>query len=140
MKSTLPNHVAIVLDGNGRWAEARGRPRLFGHERGAERVREVAKRAAEKGIGTLTLYVFSSDNWGRPPAEVAGRFRLLRGFLRREVARAAAEGVRLSFIGRRDRLPDGLAELLDAAALDRACRAYRRRDRRFGRLPRRRSA
>jgi undecaprenyl diphosphate synthase len=109
--------VAIVLDGNGRWAQARGRPRLYGHERGAERVREVSTRAAEMGIGTLTLYVFSSDNWGRPVAEVAGLFRLLRGFLRREVARAVDQGVRLSFLGRRDRLPGGLAEILEAAEL-----------------------
>ena len=110
-----PAHVAIVLDGNGRWAEARGRPRPYGHERGAERVREVASAAAELGIGTLTLYVFSTDNWGRPPAEVAGLFRLLRGFLRREVTRAVEKGVRLSFLGRRDRLPPGLADLLGAA-------------------------
>jgi len=125
MKSTLskkpkplaapPAHVAIVLDGNGRWALARGRPRHYGHERGAERVREIAEAAEKQGIRALTLYVFSTDNWRRPPAEVAGLFRLLRGFLRREVTRAAERGVKLSFLGRRDRLPGGLAELLDEA-------------------------
>src|SRR5262245_61433114 len=103
MKSTLrkrmppPAHVAIVLDGNGRWALARGKPRLFGHERGAERVREIARAAPALGIGTLTLYVFSADNWRRPPGEVAGLFRLLRGFLRREVMAAVERGVKLSF-------------------------------------------
>ena len=107
--------MAIVLDGNGRWAEARGRPRSFGHEKGAERVREIAEAAPSVGIRTLTLYVFSTDNWRRPPAEVAALFRILRGFLRREVLRAAERGVKLSFLGRRDRLPAGLAELLTDA-------------------------
>jgi undecaprenyl diphosphate synthase len=119
MKSTLqtthPAHVAIVLDGNGRWAASRGRPRTFGHEKGAERVREIAEAAPALGIRTLTLYVFSTDNWQRPPAEVAALFRILRGFLRREVVRAAERGVRLSFLGRRDRLPAGLADLLGEA-------------------------
>jgi undecaprenyl diphosphate synthase len=117
MKSTLrnPKHVAIVLDGNGRWAEHLGRPRVFGHERGAERVREIAEAAPRLGIETLTLYVFSTDNWRRPAAEVAALFRILRGFLRREVLRAAERGVRLSFLGRRDRLPVGLADLLGEA-------------------------
>ena len=126
MKSTLPTtptrslaappaHVAIVLDGNGRWALARGRARHAGHERGAERVREITEAAPPLGIRTLTLYVFSADNWQRPPAEVAGLFRLLRAFLRREVLRAVERGVRLSFLGRRDRLPAGLGELLEEA-------------------------
>jgi undecaprenyl diphosphate synthase len=117
MKSTLrnPKHVAIVLDGNGRWAQGLGQPRVFGHERGAERVREIAEAAPALGIRTLTLYVFSTDNWRRPPAEVAALFRILRGFLRREVLRAAERGVRLSFLGRRDRLPLGLADLLGDA-------------------------
>jgi len=119
MKSTLrtphPAHVAIVLDGNGRWAKRRGRPRRFGHERGAERVREIAEAAPALGIRTLTLYVFSTDNWQRPAPEVAALFRILRGFLRREVLRAAERGVRLPFLGRRDRLPAGLADLLGEA-------------------------
>jgi undecaprenyl diphosphate synthase len=104
--------VAIVLDGNGRWATSRAKPRSFGHERGAARVKEIAEAAPSLGIRTLTLYVFSTDNWRRPPAEVAALFRILRGFLRREVLRAAERGVKLSFLGRRDRLPAGLAELL----------------------------
>jgi undecaprenyl diphosphate synthase len=116
MTSTLnrngPSHVAIVLDGNGRWATSHGKPRSYGHERGAERVMEIAEAAPPLGITTLTLYVFSTDNWRRPPAEVAALFRILRGFLRREVLRAAERGVKLSFLGRRDRLPAGLAELL----------------------------
>lgn len=119
MKSTLrnpgPAHVAVVMDGNGRWAEARGKPRSYGHERGAERVREVVEAAPALGIQLLTLYVFSTDNWRRPPAEVAALFRILRGFLRREVPRAVERGIRISFLGRRDRLPGGLADLLGDA-------------------------
>jgi undecaprenyl diphosphate synthase len=119
MKSTLrkagPAHVAVVMDGNGRWAEARGKPRGHGHERGAERVREIVEAAPALGIRLLTLYVFSTDNWRRPPAEVAALFRILRGFLRREVPRAVERGIRISFLGRRDRLPGGLADLLGDA-------------------------
>jgi len=119
MKSTLhkrgPAHVAVVMDGNGRWAEARGKPRGFGHERGAERVREIVEAAPALGLRQLTLYVFSTANWRRPPAELAALFRILRGFLRREVQRAVERGIRISFLGRRDRLPGGLADLLGDA-------------------------
>jgi len=103
------------MDGNGRWAEALGKPRSFGHERGADRVREIVEAAPALGIRALTLYVFSTDNWRRPPAEVAALFRILRGFLRREVPRAVERGIRISFLGRRDRLPGGLADLLGDA-------------------------
>src|SRR5438445_7685096 len=98
-------HVAIVMDGNGRWAEARGLPRLTGHRRGVRAARRIVEAAPGLGIGTLTLFAFSSDNWKRPRPEVDGLMALLGSFLRREAAALAAHDVRLSLIGRRDRLP-----------------------------------
>src|SRR5512132_1657449 len=102
-------HVAIVMDGNGRWAEARGLPRLAGHRRGVRAARRVVETAPGLGIGTLTLFAFSSDNWKRPRAEVDGLMALLGSFLGSEAAALAAQGVRLSLIGRRDRLPATLS-------------------------------
>jgi undecaprenyl diphosphate synthase len=110
-QSTSSFHVALVMDGNGRWAAARGRPRLVGHRRGAEAVRRVVAAAPGLGIDTLTLYAFSSDNWKRPASEVSGLMRLLRRYLLGEGPRA--RDVRLSVIGRRDRLP---AEVRTAVA------------------------
>lgn len=107
--------MAIILDGNGRWAETRGWPRTLGHRAGIEAVRRTVEAAPELGVGVLTLFAFSSDNWGRPAPEVAALMRLLRSFLRREVPRCADRGVRVSFLGRRDRLPGGLPSLLDEA-------------------------
>jgi undecaprenyl diphosphate synthase len=98
-------HVAIVMDGNGRWATGRGRPRAAGHERGATRIRDVVEAAPAQGIQVLTLYAFSADNWKRPPAEVATLLGLFERYLRGEVERLRQAGVRLSVIGRRDRLP-----------------------------------
>ncbi len=98
-------HVAIIMDGNGRWATQRGKPRIAGHRAGVAAVRKVVARAAEVGVGRLTLYAFSSDNWGRPTAEVEGIFGLLCAFLRMETERLRGRGVRLEVIGRRDRLP-----------------------------------
>jgi undecaprenyl diphosphate synthase len=97
-------HVAIIMDGNGRWATARAMPRSAGHRQGAESVRRVVKAAPGLGIGTLTLYAFSSDNWRRPPREVALLMRLFRAHLRSETPELVKNGVRLSVIGRRDRL------------------------------------
>ncbi|MCT8266727.1 di-trans,poly-cis-decaprenylcistransferase [Afifella sp. JA880] len=111
-------HVAIIMDGNGRWATARGLPRKAGHEAGVETVRRVVRAAPSEGIGTLTLYAFSSDNWRRPKAEVAALMQLLRHYLAGEVDELVDNGVRLSVIGRRDRLPFGLG-----AAISRAERA-----------------
>ena len=93
------------MDGNGRWAAARGLPRLAGHHAGARSVRRVVEAAPALGITTLTLFAFSCDNWKRPPDEVAGLMRLFRSHLRSEVEELAENGVRLSVIGRRDRLP-----------------------------------
>ena len=98
-------HVAIIMDGNGRWAAARGRPRTAGHRAGAEAGRRIVEAAPDLGIRTLTLFAFSSDNWQRPAGEVSELMRLFRDYLRMETVTCVKNGVRLSVIGRRDRLP-----------------------------------
>ncbi|WP_019903800.1 di-trans,poly-cis-decaprenylcistransferase [Methylobacterium sp. 77] len=102
-------HIGIIMDGNGRWATARGLPRALGHKAGVEAIRRVVEAAPKQGVGTLTLYAFSCDNWKRPETEVSALMGLLRLYLRNEIARLIENGVRLSVIGRRDRLPEGLA-------------------------------
>lgn len=102
-KSTL--HIAIIMDGNGRWAANRGLPRLAGHRAGANAVRRVVESSPGLGVGTLTLYAFSSDNWQRPATEVSALMGLFELYLAKEAQRCRREGVRLSVIGRRDRLP-----------------------------------
>jgi undecaprenyl diphosphate synthase len=97
-------HVAIIMDGNGRWAQRRGLPRAAGHRAGVAAVRRVVERARDRGVRRLTLYAFSSDNWQRPAAEVESIFWLLRAFLRLETHRLCEQGARLQIIGRRDRL------------------------------------
>ena len=113
MNSESPRgiHVAIIMDGNGRWATARGQMRTAGHIAGARTVRKIVEAAPDCGIGTLTLYAFSADNWRRPSREVALLMRLFRRYLVSEVARCVTNGVRMRIIGRRDRIP---AELLRA--------------------------
>lgn len=108
-------HVAIIMDGNGRWATERGLPRALGHRAGAEAVRRVVEAAPSEGIGTLTLYAFSSDNWRRPEAEVQALFVLFEEYLRSEASRLAEQGCRLSIIGRRDRLPLALRVAISRA-------------------------
>jgi undecaprenyl diphosphate synthase len=108
-------HVAIIMDGNGRWANKFGWPRLEGHRRGAETVRRVIRQAPALGIEVLTLYAFSSDNWQRPAEEVSGLMRLLEHFIATEVAELQRQQVRLEFIGRRDRLPPNLAPAIASA-------------------------
>ena len=103
------------MDGNGRWAQRFGWPRLAGHKQGAESVRRAIRHAPCVGIETLTLYAFSSDNWKRPADEVAGLMRLLAHFIEKEVAECREHGVRLQFIGRRDRLPATLVPALERA-------------------------
>jgi undecaprenyl diphosphate synthase len=114
-QSTSGLHVAVVMDGNGRWAAARARPRLAGHRRGAEAVRRIVRAAPGLGIATLTLYAFSSDNWKRPEEEVHGLMRLFGRFLLRERPALVAQGIRLAIIGRRDRLPPTVRAAVDAA-------------------------
>jgi undecaprenyl diphosphate synthase len=108
-------HVGIIMDGNGRWATRRGLSRLRGHEAGVEAIRRVVEAAPEQGVGTLTLYAFSSDNWRRPKAEVSALMTLLRFYLANEIEALARNGVRLTVIGRRDRLPDGIANAITRA-------------------------
>jgi undecaprenyl diphosphate synthase len=103
-------HVAIIMDGNGRWATRRGLPRLAGHRAGVATARRVVERAPDVGIRWLTLYAFSSDNWRRPADEVKTIFWLLQVFLRLETARLRERGAQLQVIGRRDRLPSGLLQ------------------------------
>jgi undecaprenyl diphosphate synthase len=105
-------HVAIIMDGNGRWAERRSLPRTAGHRAGADAVRRVVEAAPALGITTLTLFAFSSDNWRRPRDEVAALMSLLRRYLQAELARLLDNHVRLTMIGRRDRLPDGLGNAI----------------------------
>jgi len=101
-------HVAIIMDGNGRWARARGKPRTFGHRAGAQAVRRTVKAAARQGVSVLTLFAFSSDNWGRPREEVDTLLALFEKYLSLEMGRCLANGIRLRVIGRRDRLPASL--------------------------------
>lgn len=106
-------HAAIIMDGNGRWAEQRGLPRTAGHRAGVETVRRVVAAAPCWGVGTLTLYAFSSDNWRRPPLEVRHLMRLLRTHLRTEADRMVEEGVKVNVIGRRDRLDSALVQEIE---------------------------
>src|SRR5579883_684268 len=108
-------HVGIIMDGNGRWATRRGLSRLRGHEAGVEAIRRIVEAAPDQGIGTLTLYAFSADNWRRPRAEVSALMGLLRFYLANEVESLVRNGVRLHVIGRRDRLPDGIAAAIARA-------------------------
>lgn len=107
-------HVAIIMDGNGRWATARGLPRIAGHRAGAKQVRAVVEAAPPLGIGVLTLFAFSSDNWQRPGDEVKGLMRLFEKYLASERPRCIANGVRLSVMGRRDRLPSAVLSAIRA--------------------------
>jgi undecaprenyl diphosphate synthase len=115
MGDTRPHHTAIILDGNGRWAEARGRPRAAGHRAGAVAVRRTVEAARELRLSHLTLYAFSSDNWQRPRPEVNALFALLRAYLADETERLRERGIRLTAIGRRDRLPKSLTVAIEAA-------------------------
>ena len=101
-------HVAIIMDGNGRWAHERNLPRTAGHKKGATSVRSIIESAPDLGISTLTLYAFSSDNWKRPEEEVSALMSLFRTYLKKERKRCVREGVRVNVVGRRDRLPRNL--------------------------------
>jgi undecaprenyl diphosphate synthase len=111
----VPRHIAIIMDGNGRWAKARGLPRTAGHREGAEALRRVVRSAAELGVGYLTVFGFSSENWKRPAAEVTDLMGLLRLYLRREIAEIDRNGVRLRVIGDRSRLSADINRLIEDA-------------------------
>jgi len=111
----LPRHIAIIMDGNGRWAKRRFLPRFAGHRQGAEAVRRVVTACIERGISYLTLYAFSSENWKRPPEEVEDLMGLLRHYLNAEIAELDRQNVRIRFIGERDRLAGDVQTLTDDA-------------------------
>nr|WP_298101067.1 isoprenyl transferase [uncultured Shinella sp.] len=110
--STVPAHVAIIMDGNGRWANARGLPRAMGHRKGVEAVREAVKTAAECGVSYLTLFAFSSENWNRPESEVSDLMGLLKTFIRRDLAVLHKQNVRIRVIGDRANLSSDILPLL----------------------------
>jgi len=112
---TVPRHIAIIMDGNGRWAKERGLPRIAGHERGAESVRAVTEACVEMGVGFLTVYAFSTENWKRPAEEVAALWVLLEHFIAQETPTLMKNSVRLQAIGRLHELPESCREALAAA-------------------------
>ena len=111
----LPRHVAIIMDGNGRWATARGLPRLHGHRAGTDNVREILEASVEFGIKFLTIYAFSTENWTRPADEVNGLFEIMAEVIRDETADLHRNGVCVRHIGRSEGLPESLATAIDAA-------------------------
>ena len=108
-----PRHVAVIMDGNGRWAQRRGRPRLFGHHAGAKRVREIVEACPDLGVGYVTIFAFSTENWKRTQSEVAGLMSLFRRYITKEARSLLGENVRVRFIGDRVRLDSKLVTLMD---------------------------
>ncbi len=111
--STVPNHIAIVMDGNGRWANKRLMPRLMGHQRGVAAVTRCVDACMERGVGVLTVFAFSTENWSRPQDEVSGLMRLLIRGMRREVGKLNKKGIRLCLLGERSTLPSKIRELME---------------------------
>jgi len=114
-RARVPAHVGIIMDGNGRWAQARGLPRTAGHSAGADNIRTVLEAADEFGVGTLTLYAFSTENWSRPPAEVRAILALVQTVFSREMDNLCRRGARVRFLGRRDGLSASLLRTMQAA-------------------------
>lgn len=108
-----PKHVAVIMDGNGRWAQKRGKPRLFGHHAGAKRVREIVEACPGLGVKYLTIFAFSTENWKRTQSEVSGLMKLFHRYLTREAKSLRDNGIRVRFIGDRMKLDDTLVELMD---------------------------
>lgn len=117
VKRAAPDHVAIIMDGNGRWAQARGKPRLFGHHAGARRVREIVEACPDFGVKYLTVFAFSTENWKRTQTEVSGLMKLFKRYLTGETARLVSSGVRVRFIGDRMKLDETLVALMDELEL-----------------------
>ncbi|KAA9008728.1 polyprenyl diphosphate synthase [Histidinibacterium aquaticum] len=115
--TTGPHHVAVIMDGNGRWAQQRGKPRLFGHHAGAKRVREIVEACPDIGVKYLTIFAFSTENWKRTQTEVAGLMGLFRRYIQREARDLLARGVRVRFIGDRIKLDEKLVRLMDELEL-----------------------
>ncbi len=116
-RARVPRHVACIMDGNGRWAQARGKARLFGHHEGARRVKDVVKSCPELGVKYLTMFAFSTENWKRTQAEVAGLMKLFRRYIVSEANELLAAGVRVRFIGDRVRLDPKLVRMMDELEL-----------------------
>ena len=116
-RNSSPEHVAIIMDGNGRWAQARGKPRLFGHHAGAKRVREIVEACPDLGVKYLTIFAFSTENWKRTQSEVSGLMKLFKRYLMSETKRLVTSGVRVRFIGDRIRLDETLVALMDELEL-----------------------
>lgn len=108
-----PNHVAIIMDGNGRWAQSRGKPRLFGHKKGASRVREIVEACPDLGVKYLTIFAFSTENWKRTQTEVAGLMLLFRRYIKKETKALVKDDVCVRFIGDRVKLDKNLVKLMD---------------------------
>ncbi len=111
--AALPRHIAIIMDGNGRWAEQQGKPRIMGHRAGVESVQDIVRAARELGIGVLTLYAFSTENWKRPPLEVQALMGLLKTFLESELATMVRNNVSLRCLGQKDRFPAEVREVME---------------------------
>jgi len=111
----IPKHIAIIMDGNGRWAKKRGLPRLYGHRAGMNSVREAVKAADDLGVKVLTLYAFSTENWNRPKTEVKGLFSLLKLFLKKELGELHRKNVKINIIGRISELPADIIKLVKEA-------------------------
>lgn len=111
----FPEHIAIIMDGNGRWANGRGLPRAVGHERGVEALRRTVEAAQEIGLKNLTVYSFSTENWRRPVSEVNALFGLLKAYVKRDLNRLAQEGVKIRILGTRQGLPEDILELVERA-------------------------
>ena len=119
-KTSVPQHVAIIMDGNGRWAQQRGRPRTFGHSKGVEAVRRVVEAAGDRGVRTLTLFSFSTENWSRPADEVGALFELMKRYVAADLQTLKKKGVRIRIIGRRDDLTPDVADTVLKAEADTA--------------------
>ena len=115
--SNVAQHVAIIMDGNGRWAQQRGRPRLVGHHAGAKRIREIVEACPAVGVKYLTIFAFSTENWKRTQSEVSGLMRLFKRYIRRESQALIDDGVRVRFIGDRMNLDDQLVSIMDELEL-----------------------
>ncbi|MFN3813638.1 MAG: polyprenyl diphosphate synthase [Aquificaceae bacterium] len=108
-----PNHVAVIMDGNGRWAKERGLPRIYGHYEGVKRAEDLVEACKEVGVRYLTLFTFSTENWRRPKEEISALFDLFESYLRKKGNELIQKGISVKFIGRRDRLPDSLTTIIE---------------------------